>query len=110
MRNKINEFIFRVDVTKEVGIGHLKRMINFGNQLNVKKKNVTWFIKGSKEIAKSIFNMNNFKNIFYLKNDGKKIVKFMRSKKLILFFLIYVTKNMQKNLSNYINYFKKMAL
>ena len=38
MRNKINEFIFRVDVTKEVGIGHLKRMINFGNQLNVKKK------------------------------------------------------------------------
>ena len=36
------------------------------------KKNVTWFIKGSKEIAKSIFNKNNFKNIFYLKNDGKK--------------------------------------
>ena len=79
----------------------------------LKKKNVTWFIKGSKEIAKSIFNKNNFKNIFYLKNDGKKkIVKFMQSKKLILFFLIYVTKKIcRKNLSRIILIIlKKMAL
>ena len=38
----------------------------------------------------------------------KKIVKFMHQKKLILFFLIYVQKNMQKKfIQNYINYFKK---
>ena len=53
-------FLFKVEAGPDIGIGHLKRMINLGNQLNVKKKNITWFIKGSKEIAKSIFNKNNF--------------------------------------------------
>jgi len=54
MKKFKNSIAFRVDVSHKVGIGHLKRLINFFEYLKISKNKIFWIIKGDKAITMKI--------------------------------------------------------
>ena len=64
-----NNFALRVDVSKNIGLGHLKRLLLLKNRMNLKK--VFWLVNGDKKIFFSVIKKN--KNIFFSNNENKMI-------------------------------------
>ena len=64
-----NNFALRVDVSKNIGLGHLKRLLLLKNRMSLKK--VFWLVNGDKKIFFSIIKKN--KNIFFSNNENKMI-------------------------------------
>ena len=113
MNNFFDSIALRVDVSKNIGIGHLIRLTNFVKFLKISKKKLFWFIKGDKTMANKILKKNNLKNIFFLKERGKyKILNTIKKKNinLIIFDISHKSNLIGNKLNNYINFFKKNDL
>ena len=68
MRKLKNNIALRVDVSHSIGIGHLKRLINFLEYFKISKNKIFWIIKGDKLISLKILK-KRFKNIFFFENE-----------------------------------------
>ena len=60
-------FAFRVEIDRQIGMGHYKRLISLSEQIG--SKNISWFISGDKLLASLLLRNKSF---FYLGVSKKK--------------------------------------
>ena len=78
---QMNPIALRVDVSKNIGLGHIKRLIELKNRL--KHNKFFWLIGGDIKIIKDLFKKNNF---IFVKNENQalKFIKKNNIKKVII--------------------------
>ena len=52
-----SEFAFRLEISKEIGLGHYKRLLVLKKKINLKP---IWIISGDKNIIHKLFKKKNF--------------------------------------------------
>ena len=96
------DIAFRVHVSKNIGIGHLKRLILLQHKLKI---NPVWIIGGNQKIIQEI--LKDKKQIFYIKNYSQelKALEYIKKKgiKKVVFDIannLYVKRNKNTDLIN----------
>jgi UDP-2,4-diacetamido-2,4,6-trideoxy-beta-L-altropyranose hydrolase len=112
MKKYKNSIALRVDVSHKIGIGHLKRLINFLEYLKINKNKIFWIIKGDKVITFKILR-KKYKNIYFFKNEySPKIIHILNKKKIdtIIFDIGHKENIFNNTLQKKINFFKKKGI
>lgn len=112
MRKLKNNIALRVDVSHRIGIGHLKRLINFLEYFKISKNKIFWIIKGDKLISLKILK-KKFKNIFFFENEYcSKITQILNKKNIdtIIFDIGHKKNIINNSLQKKINFFKKKGI
>ena len=77
-KNEKNRIVaFRVDVSREVGIGHLKRLIVLKEKMKI--KNNFWLVKGDKKIFFNFIKKDKY--VFFSKSENR-MISFLKKKKI----------------------------
>ena len=96
---KQNSIALRVDVSKNIGLGHLKRLLLLKKRMDLKK--VFWLVNGDKKIFFSIVKKN--KKTFFSNNENK-MINFLKRKSINK---VVMDISHQKNLLKNIIYYKQ---
>ena len=72
-----SDIAFRVQVSKNIGVGHIKRLILLKHKLKI---NPIWIISGNKEIIEKVF--KNKKKFFFIKRFSQelKLIQIIKKK------------------------------
>ena len=71
-----SEFAFRLEISKEIGLGHYKRLLVLKKKINLKP---IWIISGDKNIIHKLFKKKKF---FYIKDFKSEIQNIVNLKKI----------------------------
>ena len=71
-------YAFRTDVTRSIGLGHLKRLLVLKNNLKIEP---FWLINGDKRIVRNFLKGKKIKYINSL-NDERKFAKYLADKNI----------------------------
>ena len=112
MKKFKNTIAFRVDVSHKIGVGHLKRLINFLEYLEISKNKIFWIIKGDKVIASKMLR-KKYKNIYFFENEySLKIIQILNKNKIdtVIFDIGHKENTFNNALQKKINFFKKKGI